>query len=136
MNNKTSISAGLAVYDLLKADSTVSETVTDIFPVLINSDEDVRLPYICFNRERTDHIPVKTGVPGSDTATIVVAVYWDTDNYTALIALSEAVRGALEYKTYESQDGISMRSCRFSDSREYADQEGHVVEELIFTLKT
>lgn len=132
----TTLSAGIAVYDLLMADDTVRQSVSKVFPVIIRDDEgDVSLPYICFNRERVDHQPTKARV-GSETATMVVAVYWDADHYTELARLCESVRAALDYKTYESEeDGIVMRSCLFSDSREYGDEEGHIVEELVFTIK-
>lgn len=132
----TSLSAGLAVYDLLSADQYISETVSTIFPVLIASDGDIRLPYICFNRERIDQVPTKVGYPGADTAQMAVAVYWDTDHYTDLIHLTEKVREALDCKQYVMEpDGINMRSCYFTDAREYGDEEGHIVQELIFTIK-
>jgi len=130
----TSLSAGLVIYDMLTQSEQVMSIATRVFPVLISEDEDVRLPYVCYNRDRMLHTPVKNGGIGPDTATITIACY--AESYTQSIELAEAVRSALEYQTYESaQDGIVMRSCVFADAREYADEENHFIQELTFLIK-
>ncbi len=88
---KTVISGGSVIRELLASSEEVKTLCGRIFPVA--SDEEETLPYIVYRRAGLDPEAVKTGRP-ADTAFFEVWVYAAT--YSASLEIAEAVRGALD----------------------------------------
>lgn len=109
---KTSLSAGAIIREILLGDEDVKRRTNKIFPIVINKAE---LPYILYRRAALQHNPTKAGLPGADTVTMEVFCY--TANYADGVELAEAVRKALDYAQGE-KDGLIMRSCTLVDSEE------------------
>lgn len=146
----TSLSAGLIVHDILSNDEGVMGIATRVFPVL--TDQSVDLPYVCYHRERMEHLPTKQ-LRGVDTTHMVVTCY--AAKYDQSVALAEAVREALEYKEHaienvpvddesssssdDSSSGdtatLGMWSCTLVDSSEFGNEEGNYVQELTFLMR-
>lgn len=109
---KTSLSAGIALYDILSADETVAAFSRKVFPLYVDKAE---LPYVAYRQKSLDQNPVKRGFTGADTVVYEVGCFAAT--YNQCIGLSEAVREALDGKTY-SGSGIVMRSCLLTNAAE------------------
>lgn len=111
-NNKTSLSAGSVIRDILLKSARVTSYTTKIFPV---ATDQAILPYILYRRAALEHNPTKAGAPGADTVTIEILCY--ADSYAESIDLAESVRAALDYA--QRDNGVlQMRSCTLVDSEE------------------
>lgn len=126
--NKTSLSAGEIIRELLTHDPEVSARTKKVFPVVIDKAE---LPYILYRRTQLDSAVVKNKT-GADTVGIEVICY--TANYTDGVELAEAVRGALDGAQATTDEGLVMRSCYLADSEE-AWQDDAYLQQLVFNLK-
>lgn len=109
---KTSLSAGEIIREILLSDAEVSKRTRRIFPIVI---DEIKLPYILYRRASLKHNPTKSGSPGADT--ILIEMFCFTANYAEGVELAEAVRNALDYKQGE-KDGLRMRSCTLDGSEE------------------
>ena len=127
MTKKTSLSAGAVIRDVLLSDEEVKKRVNKVFPVVTDKAE---LPYVLYRRASLSHNPTKTGMPGADTITMEVVCY--TAKYGEGVELAEAVRAALDYRTYE-HDGVSMRRCILTDSEEGYEDDAYV-QSLVFQV--
>lgn len=125
--NKTSLSAGEIIREILSSDPEVAARTNKIFPVAVDNAD---LPYVLYRRVQLEQVPVKDR-RGADTVGIEVMCY--TSQYTEGVELAEAVRAALDGRQAEL-DGLRMRSCFLSDSEE-AWQDDAYVQQLIFTVK-
>lgn len=125
--DKTSLSAGSLIRELLLSDSEVVKRANKVFPI---ATSEAKLPYILYRRSRLSHDPVKQRA-GADTVEVELVCY--TEKYKDGLELAEAVRAALENKSYSS-NGMTMRSCYLSDSSEGYDSDAFV-QDLIFTIK-
>ena len=125
--NKTSLSAGEIIREILSSDPEVAARTNKIFPVAIDNAD---LPYVLYRRVQLEQVPVKDR-RGADTVGIEIMCY--TAQYTEGVELAEAVRAALDGRQAEL-DGLRMRSCFLSDSEE-AWQDDAYVQQLIFTVK-
>lgn len=124
----TSLSAGLAVREILAGDEAVARFTGRIFPVA--ADQAV-LPYILYRRAALDHDPSKGGQPGADTVLLELEVY--TASYSEGVELAEAVRRALDYRQWESP-GLRMRGCTLTGSEEGWEDDAYI-QSLTFTIK-
>lgn len=125
--NKTSLSAGEIIREILSSDPEVAARTNKIFPVAVDNAD---LPYVLYRRVQLEQVPVKDR-RGADTVGIEVMCY--TSQYTEGVELAEAVRAALDGRQ-AGLDGLRMRSCFLSDSEE-AWQDDAYVQQLIFTVK-
>lgn len=125
--NKTSLSAGEIIREILSTDPEVAARTNKIFPVAVDNAD---LPYVLYRRVQLEQVPVKDR-RGADTVGIEIMCY--TAQYTQGVELAEAVRAALDGRQVEL-DGLRMRSCFLSDSEE-AWQDDAYVQQLIFTVK-
>lgn len=118
--SKTSLSAGLIIYELLKG---VTEQV---YPVV--ADLSV-LPYVRYFRRSMDNVQTKTRP--SDTVQMEVDAYAKT--YEESVSLAEEIRSRLECNQKEV-DGMKMRSCVLVDSEEGWESDAYY-QTLIFEIK-
>lgn len=125
--NRTSLSAGSLIREILLKDAEVASRTNKIFPI---ATSEAKLPYILYRRSALNQDPVKKG-QGPDTVDIEIICY--TDKYKEGLELAEAVRAALDGRSYES-DGMSMRSCLLTDSQEGYDSDAFA-QQLLFTIK-
>ena len=120
--NKTSLSAGSIIRDMLLQDPEVAKHTKKVFPVATDT---AVLPYILYRRASIEQNPTKAGYPGADTVTIEVICYTEK--------LAEAVRAALDGKQGE-KDGLVMRSCVLTDGEEGYDSDAYA-QQLVFNIK-
>lgn len=125
--NKTSLSAGEIIREILSSDPEVAARTNKIFPVAVDNAD---LPYVLYRRVQLEQVPIKDR-RGADTVGIEIMCY--TAQYTEGVELAEAVRAALDGRQVEL-DELRMRSCFLSDSEE-AWQDDAYVQQLIFTVK-
>lgn len=126
--NKTSLSAGSIIRDMLLKDPNVSKITKKVFPVATDT---AILPYILYRRASMEQNPTKAGYPGADTVEIEVICY--TEKYSEGVELAEAVRAALDNKQGE-KDGLVMRSCLLTDGEEGYDSDAYA-QQLVFNIK-
>ena len=124
---KTSISAGLLIYQLLSGHPGVASMATRIFPVAITADE-AALPFIVFRAVSQDPTETK---PQKGFDTCQIAVDCVAGEYEAAVELAELARAAIEDATCESE-GLSLGLSTLSDREEFYDEA--FVERLIFTI--
>lgn len=101
---RTSLSAGLAVFALLKGE--LGNRVTKIYPVV--SDENAEMPFVVYRRTGIRSENVK-GSTAFDSSTIEVSVF--TKEYGEGVELMERIRAALEHTTIrctKERDGFDM----------------------------
>lgn len=128
MAQKTSLSAGAIIRNILLSDEEVKNRTKKVFPIVIDK---AQLPYILYRRAALQHNPTKAGLPGADTVTMEVVCY--TAQYAEGVELAEAVRAALDYSQGES-GGIRMRSCMLTDSEEGYEDDAFL-QQLVFQVK-
>lgn len=126
--NRTSLSAGSIIRDMLLKDPNVSNVTKKVFPVATDT---AILPYILYRRASMEQNPTKVGYPGADTVVIEVICY--TEKYGEGVELAEAVRAALDNKQGE-KDGLVMRSCVLTDGEEGYDSDAYA-QQLVFNIK-
>lgn len=129
--NKTSLSAGVLIRELLLGSAEVTARTNKVYPVATDKAE---LPYILYRRASMEQNPQKTGNPGADTVQMEVICF--AADYDDCLELAEAVRGALDNKRDMQTDDetLTMRSCLLVDSEE-AWQDDAYVQQLIFNVK-
>lgn len=125
--NRTILSAGEIIQQILTNDAEVSSRAGKVFPVVC---DEAKLPYIIYRRTGMEQIPVKR-VTGADTASIEIMCC--TANYSEGIDLAEAVRAALDGISY-SYNGLTLRSCTLVDSEE-SWQDDAYIQSLVFNVK-
>lgn len=128
---RTSISAGLVIYEALK-DFGVTDHVTRIFPGVM--DDEVKLPFICYRRTATQITNVTRGA-GSERATIEILCA--AASYEEVIDLAELAREAIENKiitsTSSETEGLTINCGGLVDSDDFVEGEAHFVS-LIFNI--
>ena len=129
--NKTSLSAGVLIRELLLDSAEVTARTNKVYPVATDKAE---LPYILYRRASMEQNPQKTGNPGADTVQMEVICF--AADYDDCLELAEAVRGALDNKRDMQTDDetLTMRSCLLVDSEE-AWQDDAYVQQLIFNVR-
>ena len=129
--NKTSLSAGVLIRELLLDSAEVTARTNKVYPVATDKAE---LPYILYRRASMEQNPQKTGNPGADSVQMEVICF--AADYDDCLELAEAVRGALDNKRDMQTDDetLTMRSCLLVDSEE-AWQDDAYVQQLIFNVK-
>lgn len=126
--NKTSLSAGAMIRNILLSNEEVKKRTNKIFPIVIDK---AQLPYILYRRAALQHTPSKAGMPGADTVTIEVVCY--TAQYAEGVELAECVRAALDYSQGATSD-MRLRSCMLTDSEEGYEDDAFL-QQLIFQVK-
>ncbi len=126
--NKTSLSAGAVIRDILMSNDDVKKRTNKVFPIVIDK---AQLPYILYRRAALSHDPSKHGAPGADTVTMEVTCF--TAKYAEGVELAEMVRQALDYASGES-GGLRMRSCTLVDSEEGYEDDAFM-QQLIFQVR-
>lgn len=58
--NRTSLSAGYALYKLLTESPTVAAITGNVFPIVV---DEAKLPYVAYRRKRMSGTAVKTNAP-------------------------------------------------------------------------
>lgn len=129
IEERTSLSAGLVVYDALKASPAVSRMATKIFPV--TTDEAV-LPYVAYRRRNTQQVSVKGYQTGAETVTYEVACF--AASYEDSVALAEYARYAIESSEGTALDGLNVRAAVMVDSSEQWQDDAYV-QTMVFELK-
>lgn len=124
---RTSLSAGIAIYDLLTQDEELMRRVTKVFPVVT---EEAQLPYVAYARTRMEVAKPK-GAAGSDRVEITVRCYAAT--YGESVEIAEIVRGVLDDAQW-SGSGMTMRGCVLTGSSESATDDAFV-QELVFGIR-
>lgn len=125
--NKTSLSVGEIIYDVLTNDAEVMARTNKVFPVVTDK---ATLPYVAYRRSRLEHNPVK-GTQGADTVQIDVLCF--AAKYGDGVQLAEAVRQALDGKQ-ATKDTLIMRSCMIAGGEEYYENDAYI-QELNFIIK-
>ena len=125
--NKTSLSVGEIIYDVLTNDAEVMARANKVFPVVTDK---ATLPYVAYRRSRLEHNPAK-GTQGADTVQIDVLCF--AAKYGDGVQLAEAVRQALDGKQ-DAKDTLIMRSCTIAGGEEYYENDAYI-QELNFTIK-
>lgn len=125
--NKTSLSVGEIIYDVLTNDAEVMARTNKVFPVVTDK---ATLPYVAYRRSRLEHNPVK-GTQGADTVQIDVLCF--SAKYGDGVQLAEAVRQALDGKQ-AIKDTLIMRSCTIAGGEEYYENDAYI-QELNFIIK-
>jgi hypothetical protein len=125
--NKTSLSVGEIIYDVLTNDAEVMARANKVFPVVTDK---ATLPYVAYRRSRLEHNPVK-GTQGADTVQIDVLCF--AAKYGDGVQLAEAVRQALDGKQ-AAKDTLIMRSCTIAGGEEYYENDAYI-QELNFIIK-
>ncbi|MBR4592732.1 MAG: DUF3168 domain-containing protein [Elusimicrobiaceae bacterium] len=125
--NKTSLSVGEIIYDVLTNDAEVMARANKVFPVVTDK---ATLPYVAYRRSRLEHNPAK-GTQGADTVQIDVLCF--AAKYGDGVQLAEAVRQALDGKQ-ATKDTLIMRSCTIAGGEEYYENDAYI-QELNFTIK-
>lgn len=125
--NKTSLSVGEIIYDVLTNDAEVMARTNKVFPVVTDK---ATLPYVAYRRSRLEHSPVK-GTQGADTVQIDVLCF--AAKYGDGVQLAEAVRQALDGKQ-ATKDTLIMRSCTIAGGEEYYENDAYI-QELNFIIK-
>ncbi len=125
--NKTSLSVGEIIYDVLTNDAEVMARTNKVFPVVTDK---ATLPYVAYRRSRLEHNPAK-GTQGADTVQIDVLCF--AAKYGDGVQLAEAVRQALDGKQ-ATKDTLIMRSCTIAGGEEYYENDAYI-QELNFTIK-
>ncbi len=125
--NKTSLSVGEIIYDVLTNDAEVMARTNKVFPVVTDK---ATLPYVAYRRSRLEHNPVK-GTQGADTVQIDVLCF--AAKYEDGVQLAEAVRQALDGKQV-TKDTLIMRSCTIAGGEEYYENDAYI-QELNFIIK-
>lgn len=126
--NKTSLSAGQLIRDILLSDPEVAKRTKKIFPV---ATDEAKLPYILYRRTAFQQKPTKRpGEPGADLVQIEVICF--TADYAEGVELAEAVRCALD-NIQGSDDDLVMRACTLEDTEE-AWQDDAYVQQLVFNI--
>lgn len=124
--SKTSISAGLLIYEALMSDEVIASLVTRVFPVVADTAE---LPYIVYRRASGEMHKHKSGVTARSVNTLEVFCY--AASYTDGVALAEAVRGALD--GVKITDGDITLDSHLEDSSEDYTADAFV-QQLYFTI--
>jgi hypothetical protein len=125
--NKTSLSVGEIIYDVLTNDAEVMVRANKVFPVVTDK---ATLPYVAYRRSRLEHNPAK-GTQGADTVQIDVLCF--AAKYGDGVQLAEAVRQALDGKQ-ATKGTLIMRSCTIAGGEEYYENDAYI-QELNFTIK-
>ena len=107
----------------------VGKNVTAIFPVI--AAQNAILPYICYYRESISQDPVKNGLPGASSA--VIKIHCCTSDYGESVVLAEAVKAALDCKSYIVGE-LRMRSCTLAGASEAYDSDAFI-QTLTFNVK-
>lgn len=126
--NKTSLSAGALVREILLEDAAVSGRTRKVYPVVTDQAE---LPYILYRRAGMSTIPQKAGQPGADDVQMEILCF--TARYGEGVELAEAVRGALDMVSAEGC-GLRLRGCYLSDSEEGWEDDAYI-QRMVFILK-
>lgn len=130
----TSISAGYAIYDTLKA--AMKDRLTAVFPIW--KDDDAKLPYALYYRTSSVGEPTKART-AFDTCTIVIEVY--AKDYDESIELAESVRASIEGKKliYVDEDDPSLKlraDCsRVIDTEEGKTDDGAYLQSMTIECK-
>lgn len=124
---RTSLSAGVIIYDILSNDADIQAAVTKVFPVVA---DEARLPYIAYRRGKMEQTPTKS-VVGADTVIIDVLCFGNT--YTESIDVAELVRSALDHAQH-TVGNLTMRSCVLTDAEELWQDDAYV-QSLTFTVR-
>lgn len=126
--NKTSLSAGQLIRDILLSAPEVTKRTRKIFPVVT---DEARLPYILYRRTAYQQKPTKRrGESGADLLQMEVICY--TADYAEGVELAEAVRGALD-NIEGKDDDLVMRSCTLQDAEE-SWQDDAYLQQLVFNI--
>ncbi len=124
----TSLSVGSLIREVLTENEDVAAITDHVFPVITDKSE---LPYIFYRVCGFEHEASKQR-QGADT--VQVEVTCCTETYAECVNLAEAVRGALDYHSYTSSDGLVLRSCNLSGYEQQWMDDAHVGV-LTFALK-
>lgn len=129
---RTTISAGLVIYEALTECPELQEKGTDIFPGV--SKDEVNTPFVCYRRTGTQTESVK-GYRGPERTTIEVLCA--ADSYGEAVEIAEIVRDTIERKIItatETATGLSIICGGLVDSDDFVESETNFVS-LIFNLE-
>lgn len=111
---RTSLSAGLVVRDVLLGDARVRAITRTVVPVF-SPTEPLTLPYVVYRRTKLTVRSVAQRGTGAEGVEMEVCCY--AASYSESVELAEAVRRALDHRQ-ATAEGLTMRSCTLADSSE------------------
>ena len=120
--NRTSLSVGTLIREILLDSADVTARTNKVYPVATDKAE---LPYILYRRAALEQNPQKSGQPGADTVQLEVICF--AADYDDCLELAEAVRGA-------DDETLALCACQLVDSEE-AWQDDAYVQQLIFNVR-
>lgn len=124
----TSLSVGSLIREVLTENEDVQAITTRVFPVVTDTAD---LPYIFYRISAFEHDATK-GREGADT--VQVEICCCTETYAEGVDLAEAVRNALDYRAYSTDEGLEMRSCNLMSYEQQWSDDAHVGT-LVFSVK-
>lgn len=131
----SSIQIGKAIYQVLSGDTVLHTylsggTSDKIYPIF--APDETLNPFIVYGRRSVNANYTKDGLT-YDTVGLYVNVV--SDNYSECIAISDAVRSALERKVY-TYSGVSILQCILSNVTEDYGVDGYITTlEFIINAK-
>ena len=124
---KSSLSAGLVIYEVLNETPEISGAVTKIFPVMTDS---ATLPYICYRRASVDPSQIK----GSSNDHAQIEILCMSAGYAEGVNLAEEVRSALDCKHIIGDCGLTINICTMIDASETWAEDAFV-QSLVFDME-
>ena len=125
---RSSISIGLAVNNMLSSDKELGKMINKIFPVVTDVAE---LPYVAYRRTGTEQISVKGYNTGAEKVSVQVNCY--SASYGESIDIAEKVRSILDGASCQ-QDDICVRSIVMQNAEETWESDAFV-QKLFFEIK-
>lgn len=124
----SSISVGLAIYELLVGSDELKSVATKIFPVITDA---ATLPYVYYRVTGMEQTPAKDN-GGADTVHVETNCLAPT--YGEAVELAEKVRKVLDYVRVRTDGGLYIRSCTMTGMEHYFEDDAFVVS-LNFTVR-
>jgi len=109
-----SLKINQAIYSILSSSTGVTSLVNsnNMFPIA--ADDDVKNPFIVYERKSINTVYTKDGVSYDDVLLEVTCV---SDDYNESLNIAQAVRNALELKS-GTYGAVEIYQCRFKNAPE------------------
>lgn len=127
---RTSLSAGVIVREVLLGDAGVSAITGTVVPVF-SPTEPLTLPYVVYRRTKLSVRSVRQCAVGAEGVEMEVCCY--AASYSESVELAEAVRHALDHRQ-ATAEGLTMRGCTLTDSSEEEGGDAYV-QVLVFDVR-
>lgn len=102
--------AGLVIYNILNGDSTISDLVTGIFPLV--APQTTNFPFIIYEVDGDTPTDTKDGASTVDVMDVMVSCY--SNNYAEASDIANHVRSALDRKAAGTYGGVQIETIVFT----------------------